>query len=100
MQRSIALAVAAHAHLARASLLGYVVRIPLQCNGFGRLAVGQRHGRKRAWTLRDLDRSRLWFLYFDPVGYRWEVRPVANDEDPVVTVVQPIPGPPPTVSER
>src|SRR4051794_16368975 len=100
MRRSTALVVAALAHPVRVFRSRYAGPIPLQCNGFGRLVVGQPHARKRAWTLRDLDRSRLWFLYFDPVAYRWEVRQVAHDEDPVSTVVQPIPGPPPTVSER
>src|SRR3954454_7848087 len=100
MRRFTALVAAARAHPVLAFHFRYAGQMSLQCNGFGRLAVGQRHGRKRAWTLRDLDRSRLWFLYFDPVGYRWEVRPVAHSEDPVSTDVQPIPGPPPTVSER
>ena len=77
MPRSTALEVAAPALLARASRLVSVVRIPLQCNGFGRLAVA--HPRRRDWTLADLDRDREYWLRYDPSERRWVL--LSPDDD-------------------
>jgi hypothetical protein len=33
------------------------------------------HPKVRTWTLGTLDRGRGYWLYFDPVAFRWEVAP-------------------------
>lgn len=50
------------------------------------MAHNRKRPRARTWSFEDLDREQTYRLSFDPIAFRWEVRPVGTS-DPVVTRV-------------
>jgi hypothetical protein len=52
------------------------------------------HPKVRTWTLKTLDRSRGYRLWFDPQTYRWEVGLAEGDTAPLTTRATPPSGPP------